>query len=224
MNEKRFYVYEWYIVDKNEIFYVGKGTKNRKTEIHNRNQYFKNVYNKYICEVRVIQDNLTNQEACQKEIARIAELRLIDQAYCNLTNGGDGFSTGALNPAVKNPKIGEKNPFYGKHHTKETKQLISKNRLGKGGREGEKNPMYGDHRFEGENNPMYGKTGFEHPNSKMYLVEYLDNKQEYLGAKECEQKFGIAYERIRHDLIGIIQYKKKSKNSHYAGTKITRVK
>lgn len=36
---------------------------------------------------------------------------------------------------------GEGNPFYGKHHTEETKQKISNNRKGK--RAGESHPMYG---------------------------------------------------------------------------------
>ena len=38
---------------------------------------------------------------------------------------------------------GEGNPFYGKRHTEETKQLISKHRKGK--RAGEEHPMYGKH-------------------------------------------------------------------------------
>lgn len=38
---------------------------------------------------------------------------------------------------------GEGNPFYGHHHTEETKQKISKSRKGK--RSGEDHPMYGKH-------------------------------------------------------------------------------
>ena len=39
MNEA--YVYEWYNVDTNEVFYVGKGRNNRMHSMKNRNQYFK---------------------------------------------------------------------------------------------------------------------------------------------------------------------------------------
>lgn len=36
-----FYVYEWYNVDNNEIFYVGKGAKNRYKDVYRRNKIFK---------------------------------------------------------------------------------------------------------------------------------------------------------------------------------------
>lgn len=98
MNDKRFYIYEWFKTVNNEIFYVGKGTGRRRFDIHNRGKYFMNVFNKYECDVRVYKDNLTNEESCEWEIKRIAELKSIGQAYCNFTNGGTGFSTGKLNP------------------------------------------------------------------------------------------------------------------------------
>lgn len=41
---------------------------------------------------------------------------------------------------------GAGNPFYGKHHTEKTKQLISQNRKGKAA--GENHPMYGKHHNE----------------------------------------------------------------------------
>ena len=235
----KFYVYEWFIVSTNEIFYVGKGTCKRKKEIHNRNEYFKSVYNKYECDVRIIYDNLTNEESCQKEIERIAELKAINQAKCNFTNGGTGWSTGSLNPTAIHPHFGkengmhtqnidfkgEKNPFYGKQHTEETKKKISENRKGKGGQPGELNPMYNKgYLIAGEKNGMYGKTGFNHPNSKMYLVIYKNGDTEYLTSKECEKKFSIGFTRIRDEEEGIISYKKKSKNSIYEGTIIKRVK
>ena len=43
MIEAKYYVYEWYIEDTNEIFYVGKGTGNRVISMKNRNSYFKNI-------------------------------------------------------------------------------------------------------------------------------------------------------------------------------------
>lgn len=236
---KDFYVYEYFIVDTNEIFYVGKGTGNRKNELHNRNEYFKSVYNKYKCEVRIILDSLTNEEACQREIERIAELKAINQAKCNFTNGGTGWSTGKLNPTALHPHFGkdngmhtqnidfkgEKNPFYGKRHTEETKNQISENRKGKGSQPGESNGMYGKgDLIAGEKNGMYDIKGFEHPNSHMFLVQYLDGSSAHLTAKECERKFSIAFERIRNCEEGIISYKKKTKNSIYEGTIIRRVK
>lgn len=216
-----FYVYEYFINETLEVFYVGKGTGKRRFELHNRNKYFMNIYNKYECSVRLVAQGLTNQEACELEKERIAELKAIGQAKCNFTSGGDGFSEGHLNPSIrlKEKYIGENNHFYGKKHSEETKKKISQSRKGKGGRPGKDNPLYGVRRF-GEENPMYGKKGTKHHNSKTYLVKYKDGTTEELHADGCRKKFGIAFERIRHT-GGVLHYKKKSKNDIYEGTKIT---
>lgn len=232
-----FYVYEWFIIQTLEIFYVGKGVNMRRFEIHNRSKYFKNIYNKYDCAVRLVHQSLTNEQACELEKDRIAELKVIGQARCNFTNGGTGFSTGDLNPTKKNPHYGnkngmlihnidfsgDKNPFYGREHSEESKNKISQSRKGKGGRFGEENPAYGKSYLIGEKNGMYGRTGFNHPNSRMYHIEYENGETETLNYKACEKKFGIAFMRIQNG-GGIISYNKKSKNSIYEGTKIIQVK
>lgn len=233
----RYYVYEWFIVDTLEVFYVGKGTGNRRFETHNRNEYFNNVLNKYNCAVRIVKQSLTNEEACIEEIERIAEMKAKGWAKCNLNSGGTGFSEGHLNPIHKrvnsedyiNPFsvmkfIGEDNPFYGKTHSESTKKKISKSREGKGARFGKDNPMWKSDKSKGENNGMYGKTGFNHPNSKMYLIEYHDGTNETLSYKQCEKKFGIAFSRI-YENGGTLTYKKNTPNKiKYEGTKVTRLK
>lgn len=220
-----FYVYEYYKKDNDEVFYVGKGTKRRMHELHNRNKYFNAVYAKYECDVRVFKDGLTNEEACDLERDRIAELKAIGQARCNFTEGGTGFSTGKLNPIFKrikegNAKLftGKENyrPFTGRKHTEESKKLISENRKGKGARFGKDNPMYGKG-FKGKANPMYGRSGDKHPNAVIYKVIYPDGTTERLGAKKCELKFGIAFERVR-GVGGVLHYRQKSKKDIYEGT------
>lgn len=238
MPEKKFYVYEWFIIDTFEIFYVGKGTGLRRFELHNRSKYFMNIYNKYNCAVRLYKQKLTNEEACKEEIERIADLKAIGQAKCNFTNGGTGFAEGFLNPTAQNPHYGDKNgmrtqnidfsgennPFYGKRHNEETKERISKNRSGKGARFGKDNPMYKNGiLIEGEKNGMFGKKGFNHPNSKMYEIIHSPDKKEILTYKECEKKFGIAFSRIYMN-GGILNYKKKTPNSVYEGLEIKRLK
>ena len=47
---RKFYVYEWYIVDTNEVIYVGKGTGNRYKQT-NRNKMF----NDFIARTKVIE-------------------------------------------------------------------------------------------------------------------------------------------------------------------------
>lgn len=51
---KQFYVYEWYIVDTGEIFYVGKGSGKRAISMKDRNKYFKNIRKKHECNYRII--------------------------------------------------------------------------------------------------------------------------------------------------------------------------
>lgn len=94
-----YYVYEWFNVDNKEVFYVGKGCKNRYKDLYKRNKYFKNYYNKYNCDVRKVKRNLTEDEAFKLEIELIAQYRKIGQAKCNIANGGEGsnFPDGSWN-------------------------------------------------------------------------------------------------------------------------------
>ncbi len=229
---KDFYVYEYYIVNTDEVFYIGKGRQNRYRELHNRNKYFNNIMAKYTCDVRIVESGLTNKEACLKEKEFIKKRWSKGQARCNLTAGGTGFSEGKLNPRALKPHkgelnyfygkrmVGEENHFYGKKHTEETKRKISMNRKGKGGQPGKLNPMYGKGR-KGEDNPMYGKTRFDHHNAVKFHVVYPDGDSEYLTAKECEKKFGIAFTRIRKT-GGTLHYKKNTPNKTlYENTVIT---
>jgi hypothetical protein len=94
-----FYIYEWFNVDTGEVFYVGKGRKDRYRNILQRNQYFKNYYNKYKCDVRKVQFGLSEDEAFELEIALIEEYRQLGQCKCNLADGGEGctFPEGTWN-------------------------------------------------------------------------------------------------------------------------------
>lgn len=219
MNERRFYVYEWYRKDKDEVFYVGKGTGNRRYVNRDRSKRFLAIKEKAECHSRIVKDNLTNEEACALEIEQIAYRWGKGEAYCNYTSGGTGFATGIKNPNYSRDWRGNKNPFYGRKHSEETKAKISKNRKGKGGQYGKANPMYGKG-MKGKENPMYGRTGTKHPNAKKYLVTYSNGESEVLTSKACEKKFGIAFSRIRMT-GGILTYKKNTKNKTlYEGTKI----
>lgn len=88
LNLNRFYVYEHLKPNTGEVFYIGKGCKNRAYETRSRNNHWTNIVNKYGIEVNIVYKNLTNQEAGKKEIDLI-EFYGLDN-LCNMTQGGDG--------------------------------------------------------------------------------------------------------------------------------------
>ena len=86
-----YYVYEWFIVETGEIFYVGKGSRNRY-KFTDRNNLFKEVLNNNNCDSRIIKYFETEEEAYKYEAKRIQELKEIGQCICNIMPGGAGGS------------------------------------------------------------------------------------------------------------------------------------
>ena len=117
-----FYVYEWFIVDTDHVFHVGKGQGNRYLELKGRNKYFLRVAKKYNVASRIYKDNLTEDEAWTIEKSRIEELQAIGQCETNIHEGGCGGDTVTRMPEVDYiefcKKVGEKtlernnNPEY----------------------------------------------------------------------------------------------------------------
>lgn len=87
-----YYVYEWYFVDTGEVFYVGKGCRNR-FKVRHHNSLFDEALKSNKCESRVIQTFQTEQEAFEYECYRVNELKAIGQCKCNIHEGGRGGST-----------------------------------------------------------------------------------------------------------------------------------
>lgn len=93
MQMNNFYVYEWFIVDSNHIFHVGKGQGNRYIDLKGRNKYFLRIAKKYDVASRIYKDNLTEAEAWAIEKSRIEELQAIGQCETNIHEGGCGGDT-----------------------------------------------------------------------------------------------------------------------------------
>lgn len=90
----------------------------------------------------------------QLEIQEILNHKsLITENGYNMTQGGTGFASGDLNHNKIDPKFGDRNSFYGKKHSDESKQLMSQNAYTT---TGEDNYFY-SHKFVGEDNGFYGK-------------------------------------------------------------------
>lgn len=131
MNNK-YYVYEWIRLDTNEPFYVGKGCGDRWRELtRGNNNHFNNIVKSIPTAVNILHDNLDEETAFGLEVWYIREYRdIIGYDLVNINDGGAGCSL-----------YGESNPFYGKHHTEETKQKMINNHAN----------------YKGENHPQYGK-------------------------------------------------------------------
>lgn len=117
-----FYVYEWYNVNTEEIFYVGKGCGNRYKQVSKRNQLFKAYYENNECAVRIIQYFDLEQDAFDYEKKRIGELRNINQCFCNVDEGG----TGGVN-FVWTPEMRAYKSIYNPMKKEKQKERMRKN-------------------------------------------------------------------------------------------------
>lgn len=95
------YLYRHIRFDKNEPFYIGIGedTNTSKVIYHRakskqyRNRHWYNIVKNTKYEVEIILDDLSWEEACQKEIWWISFYGRSDLGkgpLCNLTDGGEG--------------------------------------------------------------------------------------------------------------------------------------
>lgn len=96
-----FYVYKWFIKKTNEIFYIGKGTRNRFKQVSNRNKLFKEIYNNNDCDVKIIEYFDKEEDAFKKEYELICYYKSIGQCKCNLDNGGKGGCNFVWTPEMK---------------------------------------------------------------------------------------------------------------------------
>ena len=88
--EKYYYIYEWYNIETNEVFYVGKGCRGRSGQVTRRNKKFKDYYNTHKCDVRRVEYFDDEVEALKREHEIILEYKSKNQAIANLDDGGKG--------------------------------------------------------------------------------------------------------------------------------------
>lgn len=124
------YLYRHIRLDKNTPFYIGIGSDlkyNRANSIKDRNIFWRRIANKTQYRVEIMLDDLSWEEACEKEkefIQIYGRGDLKNGTLCNLTDGGDG-ACGVIFDEYRRKEIserysGEKNPFYGKKHSTQT--------------------------------------------------------------------------------------------------------
>ena len=88
----KFYVYEWFIIETKEIFYVGKGCRNRY-KVRKHNKLFNSILENNNCASRIIMYFETEKEAFEYEFTRVKELKQQGQCQANIYQGGLGGVT-----------------------------------------------------------------------------------------------------------------------------------
>lgn len=133
-------------MENDYIFYVGKGCGARASRVceSSRNKYFLRYYNKYKCDYRIIAENMTEENALKFEYENIVKYKKIGMCCCNFDNGGrNGASL-----------HGELNGMFGKTHSKETRDFLSK--------------INSDGRNAGKNNTQYNISPKERMDKDIY--------------------------------------------------------
>lgn len=171
--DKKFYVYIWFLTDTNEVFYVGKGSGNRVTSMKDRNRHFRNIRRKCKCDYKIVKYFNNEEEAYEFEMQLGMEYKARGQAWCCYVLGKTNkfISSETKNKISKSLKgntpwnKGRKMPSdlrhklsaakKGSHQSEETKRRRSLSLRGHKVSESTRNKMFLSH--IGEKNPMFGK-------------------------------------------------------------------
>lgn len=100
---KECYVYVHKRKTNNEVFYVGKGSRERWRKL-DRNYRWKNIANKHGVVCEIVANSLTNEEACileKKLINLYGRLDCGTGTLANLTDGGEGVVGGKISDETR---------------------------------------------------------------------------------------------------------------------------
>jgi hypothetical protein len=176
------YVYRHIRLDKNEPFYIGIGKSdkdfNRAFSNKNRNIYWNNITNKTDYRVEIILENLTWQEACEKEKEFISLYKKHSQKgiLCNIADGGNGGYLGKeINEKRKKSLIGHK-------VSEKTREKIKNKAIGRKASEDTKKKMSETHKKNKTGNWLEVKG---HKNGRAFKVFQYSLEGIFIKEWEC---------------------------------------
>lgn len=167
------YVYRHIRLDKNEPFYIGIGTSeyyNRAYRHKNRSDLWKRISVKGGYEVEILLDNLTWEQACEKEkefISLYGRIDLKTGCLANMTDGGDGAINAVISKEHRE-KVAEANRR--RIFTEEDRKKISIRHTG---------------RIKSEESKK--KLSHSLKNSEKFKAAIKINSQKYKGFKHSEE-------------------------------------
>lgn len=178
-------------INRNWKNYLGSGLLLQKAFKKYRKENFTKV---------IIDFAYTKEELDIKEVQYIEFFDAVNSDdYYNLQNGGNSCSpTEETKEKIRQSHIGllagEKHPFYGKHHTEESKQKISKNRKGI-------SPNIGRKATE-EQKQKLKKSRQNIPRRFHRQIRCVETGKVYDAVCDAEREFGYNQGRISRVLCG----------------------
>lgn len=118
---KKYYVYEWFDLSNDIVFYVGKGTGKRYL-IKKRNKKFNEYIKNNKVNVRIVKYFDNENESFLFEEKLISKYKSIGQCFCNLNFGGNGGVSEIWTDEMK-----EKMSTFNPMKDEEQKQRMSEN-------------------------------------------------------------------------------------------------
>lgn len=182
----KYFLYRHIRKDKDEVFYVGIGTKRSETNYSRafsknlRNKWWENIVNTTKYEVEIVLESNDRDFIFEREIEFITLYGRRDLGLgtlCNLTNGGEG-SVGTIvskETRLKHSKRSKGNTYrLGTSQSEETKLLMSMQRVGK------KKASMSD---VGRENCRNGQIGSK--KTKETIQKFIERSK---GPKACNRK------------------------------------
>lgn len=124
---KKYYVYAYIRLDTNTYFYIGKGCGNRAYNESKRNNHFLKILRKTDVCVEILSNNLSNTQAFRLE-REVIESLVFEEGYSIEIKG---ISRNKTNHLVNRTWGGDGASGMSYHHSKESRQKISKSHKGK---------------------------------------------------------------------------------------------